>query len=98
MGYLYLRKAQSKSEAMKTVGRGQFFVVNKHQLAQAVAGSDLDPWIVRSGREKLFTEEHYGQAFPNSDPDYFLPRYRLMPRSLMQHEDSLRGVMPSGLS
>ncbi len=43
-----------------------------------MAGCDLDPHIIRSGREQLFTEELYAQAFPNSDPNYYLPRYRLM--------------------
>ena len=78
IGYLYLRKRQSKEEARKIVGRGQFFVVAKEEFAQAVAGCDLDPAVIRSGREKLFTEERYAQVFPNSDPDYYLPRYRLM--------------------
>jgi hypothetical protein len=78
VGYLYLRKRQSKGEAKAIVGRGQFYVVSKEELAQAVAGCDLDPVIIRSGRENLFTEEYYDQAFPNSDPDYYLPRYRLM--------------------
>jgi len=78
VGYLYLRKRQSKAEARRITGRKQFFVVTKEELAQAVAGCDLDPYIIRSGREKLFTEELYSQAFPNSDPDYFIPRYRLM--------------------
>jgi hypothetical protein len=78
VGYLYLRKRQSKGEAKATVGRGQFYVVSKEELAQAVAGCDLDPVIIRSGRENLFTEEYYDQAFPNTDPEYYLPRYRLM--------------------
>jgi hypothetical protein len=78
MGYLYLRKKQSKGEAWKIVGRGQFFVVAKEELAQAVAGCDLDPLIIRSGKERLFREARYAQVFPNSDPDYDLPRYRLM--------------------
>jgi hypothetical protein len=78
IGYFYLRKRQSKSEARRLVGKKQFYVVSKEELAQAVAGCDLDPHIIRSGREKLFTEELYSQVFPNSDPNYFLPRYRLM--------------------
>ncbi|MBC7818894.1 MAG: AIPR family protein [Planctomycetaceae bacterium] len=78
IGYLYLRKRQSKGEARSIVGRGQFYVVSKEELAQAVAGCDLDPVIIRSGRKNLFTEEYYDQTFPNSDPDYYLPRYRLM--------------------
>jgi hypothetical protein len=77
VGYLYIRKRQSKGEAKRIVGRGQFYVVKKEELAQAVGGCDLDPVIIRLGRENLFSEEYYDQVFPNSDPDYFLPRYRL---------------------
>ncbi len=78
IGYLYLRKRQSKEEALKITGRGQYRVISKDELAQAVAGCELDPAIIRSGREKLFSEEHYDNVFPNSDPNYYLPRYYLM--------------------
>jgi len=78
VSYRYLRKRQSKGEVRAMVGRGQFYLVSKEELAQAVAGCDLDPYIIRSGREKLFGEDLYSQVFPNSDPNYFLPRYRLM--------------------
>lgn len=78
IGYLYLRKRQSKAEARSLVGSSQFYVVSKEELARAVAGCDLDPHIIRSGLEKLFTEELYAQVFPKTAPDYYLPRYRLM--------------------
>lgn len=78
IGYLYLRKRQSKEEALKMSGRGQFRLITKDDLAQAVAGCELDPVIIRSGRERLFSEEYYDRVFPNSDPNYYLPRYCLM--------------------
>jgi hypothetical protein len=78
IGYLYLRKRQSKGEAARVVGKGQFMIVRKEEFAQAVAGCDLDPYIIRAGRENLFNEDQYAQVFPNTDPDYYLTRYRLM--------------------
>jgi len=78
IGYLYLRKRQSKEEALKISGRGQYYIITKNELAQAVAGCELDPAIIRSGLEKLFTEEHYAQVFPNADRNYYLPKFRLM--------------------
>jgi hypothetical protein len=57
-------------------------------LAQAVAGCDLDPYIIRSGRDKLFEEELYSQVFPNSDPDFYLPRFRLMRGSFLLRPQS----------
>jgi hypothetical protein len=78
IGYLYLRKRQKQGEAQALEGGKQFYIVKKEQFAQAVAGCDLDPVIIRSGKEKLFEEEHYPQVFPNSDPDFYLPRYHLL--------------------
>jgi hypothetical protein len=78
IGYFYLRKRQSKQEALKIAGRGQYFIITKEQFAQAVAGCELDPAIIRSGRERLFTEEFYERVFPNADPNFYLPRYCLM--------------------
>jgi hypothetical protein len=78
IGYLYIRKRQSKAEERRFVTNGQFYVVRKEQLAQAVAGCELDPHVIRSGLDNLFTEEYYAQVFPNFDPNYYLPRFRLM--------------------
>tara|TARA_B100002003_G_scaffold218239_1_gene219047 strand:- start:203 stop:1981 length:1779 start_codon:yes stop_codon:yes gene_type:complete len=75
--YLYLRKRQSRSEAKSNAGGKYYRTIYKEELAQMVAGCDLDPVIVRSGKDKLFEEELYLQIFPNSDPNYYLPRYWL---------------------
>ena len=78
VGYCYLRKRQSKGETKSMIGKGQYRFISKEEVAQAVAGCELDPLIIRSGREKLFSEHLYPSVFPNSDPNYFLPRYWLM--------------------
>ena len=76
--YLYLRKKQSKAEARANSGGKWFLTIRKEELAQAVAGCDLDPVIVRSGKENLFEEDLYDRVFPNTDPNFYLPRYWLM--------------------
>jgi hypothetical protein len=75
--YLYLRKRQSRTEAKANAGGKYYWTIYKEELAQIVAGCDLDPLIVRAGKDKLFEEKFYDQVFPNSDPNYYLPRYWL---------------------
>lgn len=77
LDYQYLRKRQSKGEARRNAGMKHRFVIAKDELAQAVAACDLDPIVVREGKEQLFEESHYASIFPKSDPDYYLPRYWL---------------------
>lgn len=78
LNYLYLRKRMTKGEARRAAGTRQLRLVRKEELAQAVAGCDLDPSIVREGKERLFEERWYGQIFPTSEPRYYLCRYWLM--------------------
>ena len=73
--YLYLRKRQSRSEAKSAAGGKYLWTIYKEELAQVVAGCDLDPMIVRAGKDKLFEEDFYPHVFSNSDPNYYLPRY-----------------------
>lgn len=77
LDYLYLRKRQSKGEAKRNAGTKHSYVVAKEELAQLVAACDLDPLIVREGKEQLFEERYYTTVFPNSDPAYYLSRYWL---------------------
>ena len=77
LDYQYLRKRQSKGEAKRNAGVKHRFIITKEELAQAVAACDLDPLIVREGKENLFAESYYETIFPKSDPDYYLPRYWL---------------------
>jgi hypothetical protein len=74
-GYCYVRKRQTKGEMRRTSGMHTHYFIKKEQLAQAVAGCDLDPLIVRLGKEHLFDEEYYAQVFPTADPYYYLTRY-----------------------
>lgn len=78
LGYLYVRKRQSRSEVRRGVGAKHFKLITKEQFAQAVAGCDLDPRVVRSGKDNLFKEDLYPVVFPNTDPNYYLSRYWLM--------------------
>ena len=78
LNYLYLRKRMTKSEARRVAGGRHLRLVKKDELAQAVAGCDLDPSILREGKERLFEERWYGQIFPTADPRYYLSRYSLM--------------------
>jgi len=77
LGYLYLRKRQTKGDAKRGMGGKGYIAIKKTDMAQVVAGCDLDPAVVRMGKEKLFEEEMYSKVFPNSDPNYYLPRYWL---------------------
>lgn len=78
LGYLYLRKRQSKSEAKRAVNVKYLKTVTKEDIARAVAGCEMDPRVVRMGLENLFSEKEYENIFPNNDPNYYLPRYWLM--------------------
>jgi hypothetical protein len=77
LGYWYVRKRQTKSEARRFAGK-HLRLVRKEQLAQAVAGCVLDPVLVREGKERLFEKRLYQQVFPTGDPLYYLVRYRLL--------------------
>ncbi len=77
MGYWYVRKRQSRGEAKREAGGQQFRLIFKTELAQAVAGCDLDPQVVRSGKERLFEKPLYGTVFPTSDPYFYLTRFWL---------------------
>jgi urease gamma subunit len=78
LGYLYVRKRQTKGEAKARSSIAFKFSVKKDELAQAVTACDIDPQLVREGKERLFEERWYGKVFPNSDPAYYLTRYWLV--------------------
>jgi len=80
LGYWYIRKRQTKSEARRAAGSLKYFMVQKFEFAQAVAGCNLDPAIIRRGKEGLFEENWYPSIFPNADHYYYLCRYWLMRR------------------
>ena len=78
VGYYYVRKRETKGEARRRSGLRHAEFIKKDELAQAVAASELDPSIVRGGKEQLFEERYYPQVFPNTDPYFYLPRYWLV--------------------
>jgi hypothetical protein len=77
LNYLYVRKRQTKGEARRSAAAAHLFVIRKDELAQAVAACDLDPALVREGKENLFEERWYSHVFPNGDPGFYLCRYWL---------------------
>jgi hypothetical protein len=77
LSYYYIRKRQSKGEAKRFSPGKHYRLVTKGELAQAVAACELDPATVRQGTEELFEESLYPKVFPNTDPDFYLSRYRL---------------------
>lgn len=76
-GYQYLRKRMSKSEAKRLIGKG-YYQIKKGEMAQAIAGCDLAPDIVRSGKEGLFDVRYYRSIFGSRSVSYYLSRWWLM--------------------
>ena len=77
LDYFYARKRQTKGEIRAQMRGRKHIVIAKEELAQAVAGTELDPVVARSGKDNLFAEATYDQVFPNANPDFYLPRYWL---------------------
>jgi hypothetical protein len=80
LGYQYLRKRQTNAEARAASGSRFRFLVRKEELAQAVAACLLDPYIVRQGKEGLFSEQYYTTVFDGTSGSHYLDRYWLMKR------------------
>lgn len=78
LGYQYLRKRQTKAEARRMVRAQYQFLVKKEELAQAVAACELDPAVVRAGKERLFEERYYPTVFASSSAGDYLDRYWMM--------------------
>jgi hypothetical protein len=78
LNYCYVRKRQTKGEARRSAGVHNYRFIKKEELAQAVAACDLDPVVVREGKENLFDEQYYRHVFPTADPYYYLSRYCTM--------------------
>ena len=77
LNYGYMRKRQTKGEARRSVGAFRR-LIKKEELAQAVAACELDPLIVREGKEGLFEGTTYDRIFGSTDPFFYLSRYWLM--------------------
>jgi hypothetical protein len=76
-GYQYLRKRESRSEARRRADSEVHFQITKFELAQAVAGSEFDPAVVRQGKEALFDERYYRSIFKTEFVEFYLKRYWL---------------------
>jgi len=78
LGYGYIRKRQAGSEEKVQVGGKQYDRIKMEDFAQAVAACEMDGYIARSSKEKLFDEEKYKDLFKNPEPFFYLARYSLM--------------------
>jgi hypothetical protein len=78
LGYQYLRKRQTKAEARRAARAQYRHIIKKDELAQAVAACEMDPAIVRRGKEGLFEDRYYGTVFGSSSATDYLNRYWLM--------------------
>jgi hypothetical protein len=63
IGYQYMRKRMTKSEARRLSGSRYKMQIKKEELAQCVAACLLDPYEVRLGKERLFEDEIYQTIF-----------------------------------
>jgi hypothetical protein len=78
LGYQYIRKRMTKSEAKRLIGGEWMFQIDKREMAQAVGACEFDPVIVRKGKEGLFEDPYYKSIFSSRSVSYYLPRYWLM--------------------
>lgn len=76
-GYQYLRKRMSRSEARRLLGKG-YYQIKKEEMAQAVAGCDMDPSVVRRDKERLFDVRYYRSIFGSHSISFYLSRWWLM--------------------
>lgn len=77
IGYQYIRKKMSKSEARSWIGQG-YWQIDKKEMAQAVASCLFDPVIVRKGKEGLFEDPYYKSVFGSKQLSFYLSKYWLM--------------------
>jgi hypothetical protein len=77
VGYAYLRKRQTKGEIRAQFGGKRYRIIKKEELAQAMAGCELDPVVARSGKDNLFAEDLYETVFGLTEPEAYLARYWL---------------------
>ncbi len=77
LGYWYVRKRQARREIRRAAGSKRYQFVTKEELAQAVAACEVDPAVVREGKEALFEERFYGAVFPTAEPYFYLLRNML---------------------
>lgn len=77
LGYYYIRKRMSKTEAVKYGANKFSFRVSKDELARAVTASTLDPYEVRLGKDRLFEDDIYLKIFNGKKAPEYLTFYWL---------------------
>jgi len=77
IGYLYLRKKQSVSEAQRIFGDRYSYVVRKEEMAKCLGACLLDPYEVRKGKDRLFEDDIYPRIFNQSPTAAYLTFYWL---------------------
>jgi len=77
IGYQYIRKKMSRSEARRWFGQG-YHQIDKKELAQSVASCLSDPVKVRKGKEGLFEDPDYKSVFGSKQLSFYLSKYWLM--------------------
>ena len=63
VGYQYLRKKQTISEARRITGNRYAFFIKKEDLAKYAGACLLDPYEVRRGINRLFEDDVYSKIF-----------------------------------
>jgi hypothetical protein len=78
LGYGYIRKRQAASEEKVHLGGKFCHRIKKEDLVQAIAACEMDGYVARSSKEKLFDEDKYRRLFATHEPFFYLARYWLM--------------------
>ena len=63
LGYVYLRKRQTKAEARANLGRRRIYFIKKEELARAIGSCLLPPEFWRRGKRQLWEHPVYEQIF-----------------------------------
>jgi hypothetical protein len=77
LGYHYLRKKQSKSEARRITGDRYDYLIKKENMAKYVGACMLDPSEVRKGKNWLFEDDVYPRIFSQRHVADYLTFYWL---------------------
>jgi len=89
--YQYIRKRQTKREAMSAAGFKPNFAINKTELAQRIVACHFDPSIVRLGKDKLFEEDQYFKIFNIKHIEDYFVYYWLGRNVFRQTKTVMRG-------
>lgn len=77
VGYQYIRKSMTKSEARRIYGQG-YIQIDKRDMAQSVAACLYDPSTLRKiGKNGLFEDPYYDTIFGTLSLPFYLSKYIL---------------------